>query len=131
MKEFLILLAILFGSTVAQAAEPSVYIITPLNGAMVTNPVTITFGLKGMGIAPAGVENPHTGHHHLIIDAALPDLSKPIPKDEHYLHFGNGQTEAQIELSPGTHTLQLLLGDFMHKAHKPPIFSEKITVTVQ
>jgi hypothetical protein len=108
----------------------SAYIIDPADGAQVTSPVTVRFGLKGMGVAPAGLEAPHTGHHHLIIDSELPPLEQPVPKDERHIHFGGGQTETTIELPPGQHTLQLLLGDHLHVPHNPPVVSEKITITV-
>jgi len=98
---------------------------------VVTNPVTVRFGLSGMGVAPAGVEKAKTGHHHLLIDAAIPDVNAPIPKDDNYRHFGGGQTEATIRLSPGQHTLQLLLGDHNHIPHNPPVMSRKITITVK
>ncbi len=107
------------------------YFIAPQNGATVTSPVTVVMGLRGMGIAPAGTAVENTGHHHLIIDAPLPNLNQPIPNDDHYRHFGGGQTQAQIELPPGTHSLQLLLGDFAHFPHDPALFSEVITITVQ
>ena len=84
-----------------------------------------------MGVAPAGVEKKHTGHHHLVVDAELPPANLPIPKSDNYRHFGGGQTEVTLELEPGTHTLQLLLGDHFHVAHDPPVVSEKITITVE
>lgn len=116
----------------AQAAEsPSAYIIEPQDGAVVSSPVKVVFGLSGYGVAPAGTMKEHTGHHHLIIDAPLPDLSKPIPADAHYKHFGGGQTETTVELPPGKHTLQLLLGDQSHVPHNPPILSKQITITVE
>ncbi len=109
-----------------------VYIISPADGATVTNPVTVRFGLKGMGIAPAGIEKDKTGHHHLLIDVAeLPPLDEPIPADDSHKHFGGGQTEVTLELPPGTRTLQLLLGDQNHIPHEPPVMSERITITVQ
>ena len=107
------------------------YIISPKNGATVSSPVTVVFGLAGMGVAPAGVALPNTGHHHLIIDAPLPDLDLPIPTDENHRHFGGGQTEVKISLPPGAHTLQLVLGDQNHVPHTNPIVSEKITITVK
>ncbi|PON19673.1 rod shape-determining protein RodA [Candidatus Entotheonella serta] len=125
------LLAVLSLTSLAFAADPTVYIIEPTDGAVVSNPVKVVFGLKGMGVAPAGVERDKTGHHHLIIDAELPDLKAPIPADENYRHFGSGQTETTLELSPGQHTLQLLLGDFVHIPHDPPVMSKKITITVK
>lgn len=109
-----------------------VYIITPYDGQVVSSPVTVRFGLKGMGIAPAGVEKANTGHHHLLIDMAeLPDSTLPIPADENSVHFGGGQTETTIELTPGEHTLQLLLGNYLHIPHESPVVSKKITITVQ
>lgn len=132
MKKMLLASALLLSSTLpAHAADSSIYIIEPANGAEVSSPVTVKFGLKGMGVAPAGVEKANTGHHHMIIDAELPDLSKPIPKDEHHKHFGGGQTETEITLAPGKHSIQLLLGDHSHTAHKKPVVSEKITITVK
>lgn len=110
-----------------------VYIITPLDGEEVTSPVTVRFGLKGQGVAPAGVDKPNTGHHHLLIDVdELPPLEAPLPAIENKIvHFGGGQTETTIELSPGTHTLQLILGDYLHIPHDPPVISKKITITVK
>jgi hypothetical protein len=87
-------------------------------------------GLTEAGIAPAGVEKPMTGHHHLLIDVDLPTLDQPIPNDRNHLHFGLGQTETRLELPPGRHTLQLLLGDETHTPHQPPLYSRRITVTV-
>lgn len=123
-------------SASAFAATPSakgteIYIISPADGDTVSSPVTVQFGLKGMGVAPAGVDKPNTGHHHLIIDADAPDMSKPIPKNDHYRHFGGGQTEASLDLKPGKHTLQLLLGDKKHMSFNPPVLSKKITITVK
>jgi hypothetical protein len=119
---------------VPRAAPPEgarLYFITPVDGETATSPVTVRFGLAGMGVAPAGVATPKTGHHHLIIDAELPPLDQPIPSDEHHRHFGGGQTEVQLELAPGTHTLQLLLGDANHVPYDPPVASEKISITVK
>ena len=110
----------------------AVYFITPADGETVTSPVTVRFGLEGMGVAPAGIDKPNTGHHHLLIDAPdLPPLDEPIPVDEHHKHFGGGQTETILELPPGTHTLQLLLADQNHISFDPPIVSKRITITVQ
>jgi len=108
-----------------------VYIISPADGATVTSPVTVQFGLKGMGVAPAGVEKAHTGHHHLLIDRDPPALDEPMPTEPGLVHFGGGQTETTIELEPGTHTLQMILGDMNHIPHNPPVMSEKITITVE
>lgn len=107
-----------------------VYIISPADGAEVQSPVTIEFGLKGAGIAPAGIDLPNTGHHHLLVDTELATMDLPIPADERNIHFGLGQTEATIELAPGEHTLQLVLGDVIHVPHDPPLMSEQITITV-
>lgn len=109
----------------------SLYFISPQDGATVSSPVTVSFGLSGMGVAPAGTQADDTGHHHLIIDAPPPDLNAPIPKDDNYRHFGGGQTETTIDLVPGEHTLQLLLGDWKHVPHNTPVMSDKITITVQ
>lgn len=114
----------------AAANEPELYFITPTDGETVSGPVRVVFGLRGMGIAPAGVQAPNTGHHHLVIDAPTPPTGKPIPADANHLHFGGGQTETVIELEPGTHTLQLVLGDHLHIPHDPPVVSKKITITV-
>ena len=113
-------------------ASAEAYIISPQDGAKVKSPVTVVFGLKGMGIAPAGIKFDNTGHHHLLVDIEVPaDLSKPLPADEHNLHFGKGQTEASVPLAPGKHTLQLLLADWKHQPHNPAVMSQKITVTVK
>lgn len=118
----------------ARTAAPEnalVYFLSPENGATVTSPVTIRFGLRGMGVAPAGVTAPNTGHHHLLIDVAeLPPENLPLPNDANHRHFGLGQTETEITLPPGQHTLQLVLGDALHIPHQPPVRSEKITITV-
>ncbi len=108
-----------------------VFIIEPKDGATVKSPVTVKFGIEGMEIAPAGADKPNTGHHHLLIDTALPDLAEAIPKDETHIHYGKGQTEATIELKPGKHTLQLLLGDKNHIPHDPPVKSDVVTITVE
>lgn len=107
------------------------YIIEPVDGAVVESPVRVVFGLKGMGVAPAGTDRDNTGHHHLLVDTDLPALDQPIPSDENHIHFGGGQTEAVIELEPGTHSLQLLLGDHNHIPHDPPVTSKRISITVK
>ena len=127
-------LVIMTGSAIAQNAAPEgakVYFIEPSDGAVVSGPVTVRFGLSGMGVAPAGVEKAKTGHHHLLIDTKLEDYTAPVPADDNHKHFGGGQTETTIELAPGKHTLQLLLGDHNHIPHKPPVESEVITITVK
>jgi hypothetical protein len=132
-----ILVSALLIAASAHARTPSpegaeAYIISPGNGDTVTSPVTVKFGLKGMGVAPAGVEKSNTGHHHLLIDLkSPPDPDKPLPADANHKHFGGGQTEVTIELSPGKHTLQLIMGDNLHIPHDPPVMSEKITITVK
>ncbi len=119
------------GATPAPAGA-ELYFITPKDGETVTGPVTVRFGLKGMGVAPAGIDIPKTGHHHLLIDLDGPvALDKPIPADEKHRHFGAGQTEVVLDLAPGRHTLQLLLGDKAHLPHDPPVMSGKITITVK
>ncbi|MEQ8824626.1 MAG: DUF4399 domain-containing protein [Filomicrobium sp.] len=122
------------GAAMAQTASPEgakVYFIAPANGAEVSSPVTVQFGLSGMGVAPAGVEKAKTGHHHLLINQKLEDYSAPIPADDTHKHFGGGQTETTIELKPGKHTLQLILADQNHIPHAPPVQSEVITITVK
>jgi hypothetical protein len=120
----------------AQERSPSpagaeVYIIAPKDGAKVHAPVLVQFGLKGMGIAPAGVKFDNTGHHHLLIDTDPPaDLSAPLPATDKIVHFGKGQTETTLNLAPGKHTLQLLLADQSHIPHNPPVLSRKISITV-
>ena len=107
------------------------YIIAPADGATVSSPVLVRFGLSGIGVAPAGVVNPKTGHHHLIIDSEVPAVGMPIPADAKRVHFGKGQTETSIELAPGPHTLRLLLGDRIHVPHDPPVVSEVIHIVVE
>ena len=117
-------------SRMPSPADASVYFIEPQEGATVRSPVHVVFGISGMQVAAAGVEQPNTGHHHLIVDANLPPFDAPIPKDEHHLHYGNGQTEADVTLAPGPHTLQLLLGDHLHVPHEPPVYSAPLKITV-
>ncbi len=112
------------------SATARVYIISPTDGAVVSSPVTVSFGIEGYAVAPAGTYEANTGHHHLLIDTGLPPLDQPIPADEKHVHFGKGQTETTLELAPGQHTLQLLLGDGNHVPHQPPLTSDIITVTV-
>jgi hypothetical protein len=110
----------------------TVYFISPKNGDTVAPKFTVQFGLKGMGVAPATVQFDKTGHHHLLIDLAqLPDLNVPLAVTDNIRHFGGGQTEAEIALTPGQHTLQLVFADFMHIAHDKPVMSDKITITVK
>jgi len=113
-------------------ADAYCYIGWPSNGETVhTRHLKVWFGTRNFGIAPAGIEKPNTGHHHLLIDVDLPPLDQPIPNDKNHLHFGNGQTETFIDLAPGTHTLQLLMGDANHIPFDPPVMSKKITIHVQ
>ena len=106
------------------------YIISPANGAYVPTTFAVRFGLEKMGVAPAGVDKPNSGHHHLLVDAPLPPLDQPIPNDENHLHFGGGQTETTLTLPKGRHTLQILLGDAYHIPHQPPVYSDPIIVYV-
>ncbi len=108
-----------------------VYFISPQDGAEVSSPFTVRFGLRGMGVAPAGVTAPNTGHHHLLINVEEFDEGLPLPMTDQVRHFGAGQTETQLELPPGTYTLQLVLGDALHIPHDPPVRSERITITVR
>ena len=128
------------GAPAAAAALPrtpapagaAVYIISPKDGATVRNPVLVQFGLKGMGVAPAGIKFDNSGHHHLLIDSPPPsDLGIPLPATDKIVHFGKGQTETTLNLSPGKHTLQLLFADLNHIPHSPPVLSQKITITVK
>ncbi len=112
------------------AEGAAVYIISPAHGEVVTSPVKVVFGLSGMGVAPAGTEKKHTGHHHLLVNGKkLPAMDKRMGKE--VKHFGGGQTETQLELAPGKHTLQLILGDKGHVPHQPPVVSEKVTIVVK
>jgi hypothetical protein len=153
MKTFLISVAAMFIAGAAMAATPprvpssnpsaaalaspappgaSVYFISPADGATVPKKFTVKFGLKGMSIAPAGTDEPNSGHHHLVIDlATLPDMTKPLPSNEHIMHFGKGQTETELTLPPGKHTLQLVFANYQHIPHSPPIVSKPITITVE
>jgi hypothetical protein len=119
------------GNTPA-AKNAYLYIGWPNDGETIhTRRFRVWFGLRNIGIAPAGIEKANTGHHHLIIDAPLPPFDREIPSDKNHLHFGAGQSEAIIELAPGKHTLQLLMGDHEHVPHNPPIFSRQITIYVK
>jgi hypothetical protein len=121
-------------SVLPRSASPDgaeVYFITPTSREELTSPVVVRFGLRNMGVAPAGTKKDATGHHHLVVDAELPRPDLPIPASDAYRHFGKGQTEVEIELSPGEHTLQLVLGDHNHIPHNPPVVSGRITITVE
>jgi Domain of unknown function (DUF4399) len=119
----------------ASARKPApkdarVYFVGLENGSAIRPQVTIRFGLVNMGIAPAGVDNPNTGHHHVLVDTKLPDLNSPIPNDFNHLHFGAGQTEATVKLPLGKHSLRLLFADENHVPHNPVVMSEEISVVV-
>lgn len=116
---------------VAAVSGTSLYFINVKNGDAVSSPLNVQFGLKGMGVAPAGVEKAGTGHHHLLVDVAELDVNNGIPMSDQHRHFGLGQTEVSIALKPGMHTLQLVLGDQNHIPHHPVVMSERITVTVK
>jgi len=143
MKRILLALALTGLTSAALAADAglpvtpapggaAVYIISPDNRATVGQEVTVRFGLKGMGVAPAGVAKEHTGHHHLLVDVKeLPAAGQPIPNDANHIHFGGGQTETTLKLKPGTHTLQLELGDQNHVPFDPAVVSKKITIHVK
>jgi hypothetical protein len=107
------------------------YIISPKDGERVVSPIVVRFGLRGMGVAPAGIAMENTGHHHLLIDVGPPPADRPIPADANHLHFGKGQTEAEVTLARGRHRLQLLLADRLHVPHDPPVLSKPVTVTVE
>jgi hypothetical protein len=146
MKTFVVTIVSMLAASAAVLAPPPLanaeerkpmpdnareYIIWPSDGQVIPGgKFWIRMGLSGAGIAPAGVDKKYTGHHHLLIDVDLPALDAPIPNDKHHMHFGLGQTEAHIELPPGRHTLQLLLGDAEHIPHQPAVYSQKITVIV-
>jgi hypothetical protein len=139
MTRFAQALLIALATPAALAAGPTpapegatLYFVTPQHGETVTSPVKIRFGLRGMGVAPAGVNHPHTGHHHLLVNLdSLPPMDQPLPASDQIIHFGGGQTETRLELPPGEHRLQLLLGDHFHIPHTPPVLSETITIQVK
>jgi len=144
--KFGIILAAMFLASTASAQldrQPApenaqLYFVAPAHGEVVTSPVTVKFGLQNMGVAPAlsfqdagsMTQFPHTGHHHIVIDAPLPPLDQPVPANANYVHFGTGATQATLDLAPGEHTLQLILGDSLHIPHDPAVVSEQITITV-
>jgi len=108
-----------------------VFFIKPQDGDTVSNPVAIEFGIEGMNVVAAGVEETRSGHHHLLVDTDLPDMGMPIPADANHIHFGNASTSTALDLAPGQHTLSLLLGDHLHIPHDPPVVSDPITITVE
>lgn len=108
-----------------------VFFITPADGDTVSSPVTLEFGIEGMTVVTAGDDTPQSGHHHLLVDAEVPDLGLPVPADANHIHFGDARTATELALEPGQHTLRLLLGDHLHIPHDPPVMSDPITITVQ
>ena len=132
MSKFFYLIIFVFFSSLGFSSENKLYFIEPKDGATVNGPIKIVFGLSGMGVAPAGIDFPNTGHHHLLVDLEnLPDFSKPIPANKNHIHFGKGQTEAILELPKGKRTLQLLMGNYLHIPHKEPVISDKITIFIK
>lgn len=125
------------GAASAEGTWPAgakVYIIAPKSGDTITGPVKVVMGLAGLGVAPAGVDKPNTGHHHILVDEKAPsgaELDAPMPATDHLRHFGGGQTETTLTLPAGTHTLQLIVGDQNHIPHNPPLVSDVVTVTVK
>lgn len=115
----------------ASVAETIVFFVTPRDEATVSNPVVLNFAVTGMSVAPAGDDTAMTGHHHVIIDAELPAMDMPIPADANHVHFGDGSSTTELTLEPGEHTLQLVFADYLHIPHDPPIYSDRITITVE
>ena len=111
--------------------DAAVVFVTPRDGATVSNPVILNFAATGMSVVKSGDNTPKSGHHHVIIDAELPPMNLPIPADANHVHFGDGSSTTELELTPGEHTLQLLFADHLHIPHDPPIYSEQITITVE
>ena len=137
-SEILLALTMLIAPMICQAAyakdvPAKAYFKNLKDGDTVSNPIEITFGLSGMTVAPAGTNTPNTGHFHLLIDTQLTkeEMQYAIPKDDQHQHFGKGQTETTITLTPGKHTLQLVMGDGNHMLHKPPVMSDVITINVK
>ena len=115
----------------ASSEGASVFFITPADGETVSSPLHVEFGIAGMTIVAAGVNEPQSGHHHLLIDTGLPELGLPVPADAHHIHFGDASTSTELSLEAGEHTLQLLLGDYSHIPHDPPLVSQQIAITVE
>ena len=127
MKRFIFFVYLL----VNVVSSSELYFIEPKDGQGVEKTFVVKFGLKDFGVAPAGYDINNKGHHHLLIDVELPDLNKPIPADANHLHFGGGQTEALLTLSPGEHKLRLLMGNYLHIPHEKPLISKEITIIVK
>jgi len=120
-----------FNEKKTEGLKKYIYIISPRDGDEVTSPVKIIFGLKGMGVAPSGIKRKNTGHHHLLINLEkIPDLNFPLPSNKNLIHFGSGQTETELKLKKGVNTLQLILGDYIHKPHETPLISNRIKINV-
>jgi len=115
----------------ASAADAAVFFITPGDGDTVSSPVTVEFGLSGMSVVAAGVNEAHSGHHHLLVDTDPPNMGLPIPADANHIHFGDASTSTELTLEPGEHTLRLLLGDHLHIPHDPPVMSDPITIIIK
>ena len=115
----------------ASPAEARVFFVTPQNGAVVSSPFPVEFGISGMQVARAGENRPNTGHHHLLIDTDMPDPGLPIAADDQHVHFGDASTATELTLEPGEHTLQLLFADHLHIPHDPPVYSERIRILVE
>ena len=111
--------------------EVRLYFMTLRDGDVVSNPISVGFGVDGMVVVPAGQDAPNSGHHHLLIDTGLPNMSLPVPADAKHVHFGDGSTSTVLTLEPGEHSLQLLFADFLHIPHETPVMSEQITITVE
>ena len=126
---FIIFLLMISGIIISEE-KPEVYFVNIVDGDNVSNPIKVNFGLKNFGVVPAGINLEFAGHHHLLIDVDLEDLKAPIPSDSNHLHFGKGQTETVLTLPKGQHTLQLVLGNYLHIPHEPPIMSDKILINV-
>ena len=129
LMKILFIISTIF-ATFSISANPKVYFINLEDGDRVESPFLIQFGLSNMGVAPAGTDRKNTGHHHLLINVNDIDLTRPIPSSSNHIHFGGGQTESLVELSPGNYSMQLVLGDMTHTPHKHPIISKKINITV-
>ena len=115
----------------ASAEGARVFFISPADGDTVSNPIAVEFGIEGMSVVAAGVNEDHSGHHHLLVDTDVPDTVLPIPADAHHIHFGDASTATELTLAPGEHTLRLLLGDHLHIPHDPPVVSDPITIRVE
>ena len=113
------------------SSQPKVYFINIEDGDSLESPFLVQFGLSNMGIAPAGIDKENTGHHHLLIDVEDINFNMPIPSSSNHIHFGGGQTEALLTLSPGEHKLRLLMGNYLHIPHEKPLISKEITIIVK